>query len=90
MTTGGVMEKINEDVMSARVRTLFALENSLHDVSEMTAGETVGEYGAATVLKTDALALASKYLYLAMNALEQAKKYEARQNEEKELRHGKK
>ena len=84
-----VIEKINEDLMSARVRTLFALEDSFHDVSEMTAGESVSEYGAATVLKMDALALTSKYLYLALSALEKAKKYEARQKEEKELRHGK-
>ncbi len=83
------IEKINQSVLEARVRTLFALEDSFHDVSEMTAGESVSEYGAATVLKMDALALASKYLYLALDALEKAKKYEARQNEEKELRHGK-
>ena len=85
----GAVEKINEDVLRARVQTLFALENSFHEVSEMTAGESVSEYGAATVLKMDELARASKYLYLALNALEKAKKYEARQNEEKELRHGK-
>ena len=85
----GTVEKINEDLMSARVRTLFALEDSFHDVSEMTAGESVSEYGAATVLKMDALALTSKYLYLALSALEKAKKHEARQKEEKELRNGK-
>ena len=85
----GAVEKINEDVLRARVRTLFALETSFHEVSEMTAGESVSEYGAATVLKMDELARASKYLYLALNALEKAKKYEARQKEEKELRNGK-
>ena len=83
------IEKINESVLEARARTLFELENSFHDVFEMTAGETVSEYGAATVLKMDELARASKYLYLALNALEKAKKYEARQKEEKELRNGK-
>ena len=83
------IEKISQSVLEARARTLFALENSFQDVSEMTAGESVSEYGAATVLKMDALALASKHLYLALSALEKADKYEARQNEEKELRHGK-
>lgn len=83
------IEKINKSVMDARVRTLFALETSFRDINEMSAGESVSAYGAATVLKIDALTLASKHLYLALSALEKAKTYEARQNEEKELRHGK-
>lgn len=84
-----VIEKISQSVLEARDRTMSALENSFQDVSEMTAGESVSAYGAATVLKMDELARASGYLYLALNALEKAEKYEARQKEEKELRNGK-